>query len=139
MPGDTTSGFVIAGRVLPAPPGLDVTNFEASEVHRFTGRDRSGRTVNERVLHESVTTSVETTVRVLKRRKLGVHLIVAPDGRVTQHGDLAHDRLAHAGGPTGQGEPREQGYRDARYEQRNNWVLDCRDYAYSARGDEHEL
>jgi len=47
--------------------------------------------------------------------------------------------LAHAGGPTGQGEPREQGYRDARYEQRNNWVLDCRDYAYSARGDEHEL
>jgi len=101
MAGAGTNGLVVAGRMLPAPPGLDVTNFEASEVHRFTGRDRSGRTVNELVLHESVTTSVETTVRVLKRRKLGVHLIVAPDGRVTQHGDLAHDRLAHAGGHNG--------------------------------------
>ena len=59
---------------------------------------REGRTVNELIIHESVTRSAISTVAVLQRRKLGVHLIVAPDGRVTQHGDLAHERLAHAGG-----------------------------------------
>lgn len=41
-------------------------------------------------------------------------------------------------GGTGMGIERTMGYRDATYEQRRNWVLDCRDYAYSARGDEHE-
>src|SRR5690606_35008391 len=35
------------------------------------------------------------------KRKLRVQLIVGPDGEVTQHGDLAHDRLAHAGGHNG--------------------------------------
>jgi len=101
MPGDTTSGFVVAEQVLAAPAGLEVANFHDPEVHRFSGRNRTGRTVDELVVHESVTTSVASTVRVLKRRKLGVHLMVAPDGRVTQHGDLAHDRLAHAGGHNG--------------------------------------
>jgi len=32
---------------------------------------------------------------------------------------------------------RELGYRSASYGQRHNWVLDCRDYAYSAAGAEH--
>jgi hypothetical protein len=94
-------GLVVGGRVLAAPRGLDVTNYRDPDVHRFSGRDRSERAVTEVIVHESVTTSAETTVRVLKRRKLGVHLIVAPDGRVTQHGDLAADRLAHAGGHNG--------------------------------------
>ena len=94
-------GFVVAGRVLPAPCGLDVTNFHDPEVHRFTGRDRSGRAVTEVIVHESVTRSAADTVAVLKRRRLGVHLVVAADGRVIQYGDLAHDRLAHAGGHNG--------------------------------------
>ena len=94
-------GFVVARRVLPAPCGLDVTNFHDPEVHRFTGRDRSGRAVTEVIVHESVTRSAADTVAVLKRRRLGVHLVVAADGRVIQHGDLAHDRLAHAGGHNG--------------------------------------
>ncbi|MFN3197086.1 MAG: hypothetical protein ACE366_01540 [Bradymonadia bacterium] len=42
------------------------------------------------------------------------------------------------GEPTGLGVEVVQGYRDATYDPRRNWVLDCRDYAYSARGDEHE-
>src|SRR5690606_36552228 len=50
------------------------------------------------ILHETVTRSVDSTVKVLLKRKLGVQLIVGPDGEVTQHGDLADDRLAHAGG-----------------------------------------
>ncbi len=45
--------------------------------------------------------------------------------------------LDGGGGPTGEGVQREMSYRDATYEQRRNWVLDCRDYAYSARGAEH--
>ena len=98
---DETRGFVVAGRVLPAPCGLDVTNFNDSEVHRFAGRDRSGRAITEVIVHESVTRSVADTVAVLERRRLGVHLVVAADGRVIQHGDLAHDRLAHAGGHNG--------------------------------------
>lgn len=39
---------------------------------------------------------------------------------------------------TGNGVERSMGYRDATYDQRRNWVLDCRDYAYTGRGDEHE-
>jgi hypothetical protein len=34
--------------------------------------------------------------------------------------------------------PLELGYADATYDQRRNWVLDCRDYAYTALSDEHE-
>ena len=40
-------------------------------------------------------------------------------------------------GPTGDGVERSIYYRDATFEQRRNWVLDCRDYAYTARFDEH--
>ena len=93
--------FIVAGQELTPPPGLEVTNFLHDDVLEFEGRDRAGRTVSELIIHESVTRSAISTVAVLQRRKLGVHLIVAPDGRVTQHGDLAHARLAHAGGHNG--------------------------------------
>ncbi len=95
------SAIIVAGRAVEPPPGLVLSSFADPAVHRFAGRDRSGRPVTEVVVHESVTRSAEGTVAVLKRRGLGVHLIVAPDGRVTQHGDLASDRLAHAGGHNG--------------------------------------
>jgi hypothetical protein len=52
--------------------------------------------VTELVIHETVTTSVDTTIAVLQRRKLGVHFIIGPDGAVTQHNDLTLDRVAHA-------------------------------------------
>ena len=90
--------LIINGRPLPAPEGVAVRNYLDPDVRRFTGKDRSGRPVTEVIVHETVTRSVASTVRVLEKRKLGVHLIVGPDGAVTQHGDLARDRLAHAGG-----------------------------------------
>lgn len=93
--------ILIGGKPLPAPEGLCITTFVDPTVHRFTGRSRRGRPVTEIVVHESVTRSVASTVSVLKRRGLGVHLIVGPDGSVTQHGDLADGRLAHAGGHNG--------------------------------------
>lgn len=44
-----------------------------------------GRTVTQIVLHESVTSSRESTVKVLAGRHLGVHFVVDRDGSVTQH------------------------------------------------------
>ena len=96
-----TDTLVVAGADVTAPSGLRVRNYRDAEVTRFAGRDRSGREVNELILHETVTRSVDSTVKVLLKRKLGVQLIVSPDGEITQHGDLAHDRLAHAGGHNG--------------------------------------
>jgi hypothetical protein len=96
-----TSALVVGGQIVPAPSGLNVRNFHDEEVPRFAGRSRRGRAVNEVVVHESVTRSAASTVAVLQRRGLGVHLMVAPDGGVTQHGDLLDDRLAHAGGHNG--------------------------------------
>lgn len=96
-----TGTLIVAGADVHAPPGLRIRNFRDPEVTRFTGRDRGGREVNELILHETVTRSVGSTVSVLLKRKLGVQLIVGPDGEVTQHGDLANARLAHAGGHNG--------------------------------------
>jgi hypothetical protein len=88
--------FIVGGKPLEPPPGLDVLNFTAAGVHRFRCRDRAGKPVTELVIHETVTRSAEETVAVLKKRKLSVHLILDEHGRFTQHGDLANDNLAHA-------------------------------------------
>jgi len=88
--------FIIAGEEVTPPLGIDVTNFLDADVFSFEGRDRNGRTVNELIIHESVTRSAMSTVAVLRRRGLGVHLIISADGRVMQHADLARARLAHA-------------------------------------------
>lgn len=93
--------LIVAGTDVVVPAGLRVRNYRDPDVTRFKGRDRTGRAVTELILHETVTRSTAATVRVLIKRKLGVQLIVGPDGEVTQHGDLAHDRLAHAGGHNG--------------------------------------
>jgi hypothetical protein len=50
----------------------------------------------ELVIHETVTRSVDSTIAVLKKRGLSVHLVMGPDGALTQHGDLATDVLWHA-------------------------------------------
>jgi hypothetical protein len=65
-------------------------------VPHFTTKGKRRR-VTEFVIHETVTRSVESTVAVLQRRGLSVHLVLGPDGSVTQHGDLATDVLWHAG------------------------------------------
>lgn len=64
---------------------------------RFRGKSRCGKPVTEVIIHETVTRSVEVTIRVLQKRNLGAHFIIGPDGEVTQHGDLANDWLYHAG------------------------------------------
>jgi hypothetical protein len=88
--------FIVGGRAIEPPSDLDVLNSNDASVHRFGGRDRAGKPVTELVVHETVTRSAGDTVAVLKKRRLGVHLILDERGRYTQHGDLANDRLAHA-------------------------------------------
>ena len=76
------NSFLVGGELLEAPYGVTVRNYKDLGVCRFNGRDRSGIPVTEVVLHETVTRDVKTTVRVIERRKLGVHLIVGPDGQI---------------------------------------------------------
>lgn len=47
------------------------------------------------VIHESVTRSVESTVRVLQRKEFGVHFMIGPDGLVTQHNDPVTEAPVH--------------------------------------------
>jgi N-acetyl-anhydromuramyl-L-alanine amidase AmpD len=88
--------IAINGVLHPPPPGVDVTNFIDPSVPCFRARRRGKMPVTELIIHETVTTSVATTIKVLQRRKLGVHFIIGPDGLVTQHNNLLLDRLAHA-------------------------------------------
>lgn len=88
--------IVIRGRLVEPPVGLDITNFIEPEVPCFKARRRGKTPVTELIIHETVTTSAATTIKVLQRRELGVHFIIGPDGAVTQHNDLALDRVAHA-------------------------------------------
>ncbi|MBN2527600.1 MAG: N-acetylmuramoyl-L-alanine amidase [Deltaproteobacteria bacterium] len=82
--------------LLELPKGLVLRNFHDPSVVRFKGRKRR-IPVTEVIVHETVTTSVAATVRILQRRRLGVHFIIGPDGEVTQHGDIQTDLLYHAG------------------------------------------
>jgi len=95
-PRDPAQQIIAAGRLHAPPSGLRLVNFLHPAVPRLRARRRGGP-VTEVILHETVTTSVATTLRVLERRSLGVHFIVGPDGAVTQHGDCTLDRMAHAG------------------------------------------
>jgi hypothetical protein len=88
--------IIIGGRLFEPPEGLEITNFLDPSVSCFKARRRAKIPVTELVLHETVTTSVKTTIAVLRRRALGVHFIIGPDGAITQHNDLALDRVAHA-------------------------------------------
>jgi len=91
------TSFLVRGLAIAPGPGLRVTNFRDPRVHRFPGRIRQGRPVDELIVHETVTRSVADTVTVLRQRNLGVHLILGPDGTLTQHGDLGDAVLGHAG------------------------------------------
>ena len=90
------SGLVARGVATSAPEGVAVRTFLADDVTRFSSKGRRQR-VTELVIHETVTRSVDSTIAVLKKRGLSVHLVLGPDGELTQHGDLVSDVLWHAG------------------------------------------
>jgi len=90
------SGVVVRGVAASTPEGVAVRTFLQDGATRFASKGKRQR-VTELVVHETVTRSVDSTVAVLKRRGLSVHLVLGPDGTLTQHGDLASDVLWHAG------------------------------------------
>lgn len=77
--------------------GFSVNNFYSGRAPRLIGPPRFSGNVNQIIVHESVTTNLPRTIDVLRKRKLGVHFIIDPAGAITQHGDLVHDALSHAG------------------------------------------
>jgi hypothetical protein len=102
--------IIVAGYPHPAPPGIRVHNWYKDGVTRFSSQDRRGRKVDMEVKHESVDDTAAGTVATLVRKRCGVHLMATElfertnDGAlplVTQHGDLAWDRLTHAVGQNG--------------------------------------
>ena len=68
---------------------------KAPKLQRFWGRKRK-KPCHQIVLHESVTTSVAATVRVLKKRGLSVHYMIDRAGNITEHCNPSR-RCAHAG------------------------------------------
>lgn len=88
-------GFIVSGVATCPVDGLTVRTFADDGVHRFASKGKRTRAV-ELVIHETVTRSVDATIAVLKKRGLGIHLVMDADGSLTQHGDLATDILWHA-------------------------------------------
>jgi len=81
--------------------GLTCSNWRDDAEKHFKARDRT-EPMRHFVLHESVTTSVAATIRVLdakRKRKgwdYGIHFNLGPDGHIVQHNDPVLDRLVHA-------------------------------------------
>jgi hypothetical protein len=90
------SALVVRGVATSAPEGVVVRAFLEDGVPRFPPKGNRLR-ATELVIHETVTSSVDSTLDVLNKRGLSVHLVLGPDGELTQHGDLASDVLWHAG------------------------------------------
>lgn len=84
--------FIIGGEEVQTH--LDVRNFREQGVHQFHGKRL--KKITEVVVHESVTRSAKVTLKVLKKRQLGIHLVVTETGAIVQHADLL-DRMSHAG------------------------------------------
>lgn len=69
--------------------------FEIIHHDPFKARTRRpGQVVNVALIHQSITSSVSSTDRILRNRGLGVHLMVEGDGSVHQFNDLV-DKVAH--------------------------------------------
>jgi len=90
-----SGGFIVSGVATCPVEGLSVRTFAEGGVHRFAARGTRAR-ATELVIHETVTRSADSTIAVLKKRGLSVHLVMGADGALTQHGDLATDILWHA-------------------------------------------
>lgn len=69
--------------------------FEVHPHPEFRGRARPGVVIDTIVLHQSVTSTLAGCERTLRRSGYGVHLVIDPEGRIHQYGDLVL-QYAHA-------------------------------------------
>lgn len=90
--------LIADGVAVSGPDGVPVRTYAVHGLLRFAAQGKPRKRVTELVIHETVSSSVESTVAVLQKRGLSVHLILGPDGVLYQHGDLVRDVLWHAAG-----------------------------------------
>ena len=79
----------------PEVDGYTCSNWLDDEETHFKCRTRAKAPVHI-CLHESVTTSVASTVRILDSKNYGVHFMIGPDGHITQHNDPVTEQPVHA-------------------------------------------
>lgn len=91
----TNEGFIINSQLIKAPDGITVTNYIYNDEVRFKHSSRS-KPLKHFVLHETAGRSAEGAKSTLVAHGYGVHLILARDGTVSCHGDLATDVMTHA-------------------------------------------
>lgn len=81
-----------AGKFKPIDGGT--SKWSAGEEFRHYKRKAA---LNQIVIHESITSTVNGTVKVLRKRGLGVHFMIGRGGQVTQHVDI-NRATSHAKG-----------------------------------------
>jgi hypothetical protein len=89
----TSNKIILNGNKMSAP--FSCTNFVDDQEPKFKFWKRSQK-VTHICFHESVTRDAPTAIRVLQAGGLGAHLILCPDGHVSQHNDLVSEQPAHA-------------------------------------------
>lgn len=89
--------LVVNGKYIRVPDelGVTLTNYVHDDEVHFEHRART-RKLEHACIHESVTNGKSATVSVLRGKGLGVHLIIASDGKVSQHCDLVREQVPHA-------------------------------------------
>jgi hypothetical protein len=90
-----SSNLMVIGSQLVATP-FSCTNFFRDGETKFKCWPRKPEKVTHLCIHESVTRDAATTVRVLSQEGYGTHLMICPDGHVSQHNDLLLEQPAHA-------------------------------------------
>lgn len=96
---NVSNNLILGGKKVPVPAalltaGVTVTNWvEDGETH-FDAQARS-KPVTHLVIHESVSRDGPSTVKTLKSKGYGVHLMVNPDGSVVCHNDLLTEAPIH--------------------------------------------
>ena len=76
--------------------GITVSNYEDDEEERFK-TSKYKKPIERFIIHESGGgREAARVVRTLQKKGYGVHLMVAPDGHVSQHANLGTERIVHA-------------------------------------------
>lgn len=86
---------IVGGRLVAPPEGVSYLNHLHGPVE-WLGNKRPNRLKSQAIIHESVTHTAAAAVRILRRRGLGVQLVISRrDGSVTQHCDILSS-VSHA-------------------------------------------
>jgi len=89
------SKFIIDAEFVEPPEGLEVRNFVFDGEPQFKSKNRK-KPLQHFVLHETAGRTAHGCKNTLVRKGYGVQLILARDGIISCHGDLANHVMTHA-------------------------------------------